>query len=205
MGLKVKTVAFYTLGPYAEEAKKLLDSCDRFGVDLDLSALPKPLPSTAGWRDWHDVVTFKPKFILSMLEKHKDVDGILYTDADSVFARVPDFSVFDGAHVAFHKFRRTKNAEDEFLSGTMYFANTPTVREFVSHWAKVTPQYRYKFTPEQDSLKSIWGHWGEILCFKDPGPEWCWIFDDSKKIYGHRESVVVHFQASRRNRGSASG
>lgn len=202
--MKVKTVAFYTLGPYADEAKKLLDSCDEHGVDVDLSAMPKPLPSTAGWRDWHDVVTFKPKFILSMLQKHKDYDGILYTDADSRFVRPPDWSVFDSAHVSFHTFKRNAHTEPEFLSGTMYFANTPTVLEFVEHWAKVTPNFRYKFTPEQDSLKSIWGHWGEVLIYKDPGPEWCWIFDDSIKIYGHRSPFVIHYQASRRLRGSAS-
>lgn len=202
--LNVQVVAFATMGPYLAEAKKLLDSADEFGIKVDISTLPQPVSYLAEWSDWSDVVSYKPRFILKMLDKHKDRDGILYTDADSKFARYAEFSVFEKAHIGFHTFKRSKAHPTEFLTGTMYFAVTPTVRKFVEDWASITPTYRKKFTPEQDSLKECMKRWGGAISYVDPGPEWCWIHDDFPNIYGQRTPVVVHFQASRRMRGSAS-
>lgn len=198
--LTVKVVSYHTLGPYAEYARDLVRTAKSFGVELHSVPMPEPAEWMFNWNDWSDVVAWKPSFLLHQLDKWKSMDGILYVDADATFEAYPDFSIFEGVHFSAHWFTRSKVHETEILTGTLYLANTPTIREFVSDWIDATPPFRHTFTPEQASLKYIWPKWKEKLIVKDMPPEYVWIGDTFGHVYGDRKPVILHHQASRKYR-----
>lgn len=200
--LSVLTVSYHTLGAYKVEAEQLEESAKTFGVELHSVSMPEPASWIEGWKGWGDVVSWKPAFLVQELDKWKSYDGLLYTDADSSFTAAPDFSIFETTCFSAHWFQRTKNHEPEILTGTLYLANVPLVREFLVEWAEATPPFRNTFTPEQNSLKRIWPNWKDRLNFKDLPPEWVWIKGDFDEYYGKRSPVIVHRQASRKHRNA---
>lgn len=192
--MPIQVVAYFTAGAYAEEAARLRESLDELGMDYRLYPL-------AGNHTWSSAVGWKPNFIAECLYNlPAEYAGILYTDADSVFKRIPAWEIFDPCDLAFHRFKRSPNHPLEYLTGTMYFKRTDAVIAFVDEWVKATPAYAGTFTPEQDSLKAVFGKHKRELVYIDPGPELCWIWDDFPQIYGKRNPVVVHYQASRKYR-----
>ena len=180
-------VSFWTpsYGPYGD---KLEESLKRFGIRHSVLEMDSEMSG------WSEAVSYKPKFILSCLEKNPCQD-ILWVDADAEFKSKPDWSMIDGCDVAWHKFKRSRNHEAEDLTGTMFFKNTDAVKALVTSWHAVTPVFQKTFTPEQDSLKVCFQH--STLAHKDMPAEWVWIYDDFPTIYGSREPVIVHYQASR--------
>lgn len=193
-GVKIAAVTFAT-PDYESEVARLCDSANRFGVDLFVYRCD-PFDS------WNDAVSWKPHFIASCLERFADCDGILWTDADSKFHDHPHYAELEKCDLAWHRFRRTKNHEEEFLTGTMFFRRTPEVSAFVCRWIELVPKHCHSFTPEQDALKSAWSEeWEHRLTYVALGPEWCWIFDDFPEHYGRdRKPHLIHYQASRRKR-----
>jgi len=139
---------------------------------------------------------WKPTFISQMMARWIEYDGILYTDADSVFRRRPGWDSLKDADFAYHKFRRSQHHNEEILTGTLFLANTPFMAEFVGRWIEETRNYAWSDTPEQDSLKKTLESSPEPKV-KDFGPEYCWIYDDFPPIYGKKDVVIEHFQASR--------
>lgn len=191
--MNVLICAYYTTNGYERIVKGLNDSLRSQGLSKQSIIKPvDPFPS------WNDAVVYKPEFILSIMKEHPETDGILYVDADAKFVRSPDFSVFDGVEVAFMRFKRSVHVPEEFLTGTMYFANTPAVQEFVEKWAYFTPRYKRTDCPEQSSLKDA------VECFPDLAylnlpPEWVWIWDTFNEIFGMDHAPIVkHYQASRK-------
>ena len=87
------------------------------------------------------------------------------------------------------------------MTGTLFFRYSRETISLVRDWVQDTENWKQSDTPEQDSLETLWksGRYNS-LDYVDPGPEWCWIFDDSQKIYGNKNPVVTHYQASRNNR-----
>jgi len=188
---------------YEAEFAKLKASAGEFGVTLMDTEL-----RAADFGSWKAVVGYKPQFIYNALVRCLEtrVDGILWIDADAIVRRPLDWALFASCDVAWHLFRRYPKADDEFLTGTMFFRVTAPVLEFVEEWALATPAMKFSDTPEQLSLKSTWikAHagawtWKERLRHTDLPPEWVWIFDDFPAIYGKdRRLVIEHHQASRR-------
>jgi len=195
--LDILAVAFYTEDGdgYEKEAERLIESFTSHNIEYAISKI-KPM-------DWQDAVCWKPEFILGSLEHFESIDGILYVDADAEFMNQPDFRIFKDCHVAFHEFKRSPHHPTEILTGTLYFANTPLVKEFLEEWATETQKWRNTDTPEQCAWRAIWDGWEKRLLKKDLPPEWVWIYDDFPRRYGNRnpdEIVVKHYQASRRLR-----
>lgn len=195
----MKVVSFATEGAYAAHGDRLRASCEKFGLDFNIVVYRRDfLP------DWQQAVLWKPKFILEQVRIWDEYDGLLWTDADSVFLRDPDFSVFENGDVGWHWFKRSVNHAREPLTGTMFFRPQQPVVDFIRVWSVSSELFRGKFTPEQDGLQLAWNR-NVGLRHVDPGPEWCWIFDDFLALYGYRISVVEHYQASRENRHESPG
>lgn len=192
--MKIKIVSFATEGAYDVEADRLRESANRFGVDLNVVVYTREhLPT------WQVAVKFKPRFIAEQLALWADeYDGILWTDADSEFVSAPDWTVFDGCHAAWHKFKRSKMHEEELLTGTMYFSASTLAKHLLHDWIEATENVGDCDTPEQRSLKAVMAEKRESFIVKDPGAAYCYVFDDFKEIYPGVEPVVLHRQASRR-------
>lgn len=190
--MKIKIVAFYTPS-YADEIKALHATASELGLKVCETRI-KDLT-------WSRAVMYKPEFIWDQLMKlEEEFDGLLYTDADSRFRRVPDWDQFKGLDFSCHFFRRSPVCEPEMLTGTMYFGNGKNVLPFVASWALRTEQFASTDTPEQRSLTVTWENWKDVLSFKDFGPELVWIFDDFIPLYPGRMPVIEHMQASRQRR-----
>jgi len=196
---KVKIVSFFTAGDYQKEAERLAESFARFSLNAYVVQYPA--------MSWKEAVMRKPAFFLNMLSVHSDYSGILWTDADSEFMKIPDVSIFADADLGIHSWKRTPQGDTEYLTGTMYLANKPLVKSFLEEWVEATKRFDGGHTPEQQSLRLLLetGKWNERLKIVDPGPEWVWIFDDFEDRYNRnvpkelkRQPVVKHYQASRR-------
>jgi len=195
----VKVVAFYTEGPYEREAERLHHSLERFKLYYETAKIPAI--------SWAEAVLSKPRFILDAL-RESAADAIFYTDADSEFKALPDWSLFKDCDVSYHKLQRSPIHEVESLTGSMWFRNTPEVRSAVEDWALECqkPHYRKHFTPEQAALNLVWGQsvtagslWAGKLRFLQLPPEYVWL-EDLREVYGDRAPVIEHRQVSRKYR-----
>ena len=182
---------YYTFGAYEREAERLKASVNLWGLE----AKYLPINNLASWS--HAVMA-KPKLILETLESTKR--DILYVDADAEFMRVPDWKQLDHIDVGWHEFKRSKHADLEYLTGTMYFRYSPDVLAFVRDWSIATLDYAWSSTPEQASLKATWAKWSDRLIKRALGPEWTFVFDDFLEIYPGVTPTILHHQASRRLR-----
>ena len=189
-----KAIAFCTPGPYEQEAARLRGSAMDCGVDLHVQLISACT--------WTEAVMSKPAFILQMMDLFKD-RPILYVDADAVFRSIPPAQEA-AIDFACHWFRRSPGHPIEMLTGTLWFKNTPLVREFVALWAETTRGYAWSSTPEQESLAEAFRKYKDRLIYRDFGPEMVFIFDDFKQIYPKAIPIIEHFQASRRLRSKKS-
>ena len=128
--MKVKVISFATSGAYMQEAERLLDSCKKFQLNVNLVEFSKEFLAT-----WNEAVVYKPTFIHDQLRIWSDYDGVLWTDADSEFASAPDWTfkdrpMFVHCDMAWHQFKRSTAHALENLTGTMFFATKPAVIAF---------------------------------------------------------------------------
>lgn len=190
--VKVQVVGYYT-PTYKLVVQKLKDSCTKLGIN----AYIHPMMDQGGWTA---NVMAKPSFVLACLNLFKQADGIFYTDADSEFVSVPDWEQFGGCHISCHRFQRTNHHPTEYLTGSMFFANTPTTKQFVSEWTAATANRKFSATPEQDSFKDTITKWDERISWTNMDPSLVYIHDDFKTIYPEVKPVILHYQASRKHR-----
>lgn len=190
--MNIKIVAYYTPN-YLDEINGLKATASEQGLTVHALKVHE--------MTWAQAVMMKPQFILDRVEDLEDeYDGVLYTDADSRFRRLPDWSWFSKADFSCHFFRRSRVCEPEMLTGTMYFRRRPEVVTFLKDWAAMTDQFGHTDTPEQNSLKAVWAYWQDRLRFVDIGPGMVWIFDDFPALYPGVVPTLEHLQASRRYR-----
>ena len=190
---RIRVVSFATAGPYEQEAKGLMESAEDFGVTINLSVIAKTT--------WLEAVAFKPSFMRMQFDRFPDADGFLWVDADARFDAAPDFTTFDGAHLSYHRFKWSRTHPVEHLTGTIYIANTPTMRDFCEDWAAQTKHYMTTDTPEQHGLKWAVEHAGPEIVYRDCTPKWVWVDGDDGmvRVYpDERDPYLCHFQASRR-------
>ena len=185
----VKIVSFYTDGRYYRESLRLSRSLNRHYYEIVYVDLPS----------WQQAVAHKPQFILDVLERLENDDGLLWADADSELVRDPDWSELSGCDFAAVWFKRGPNWAEEILTGMLYFSKNERMLQFVRDWVKVTPNYAGRDCPEQEALKEVLAR-PHSLSVKRLSPEWCWIKDDSESIYGQKEAIFFQHQASRRFR-----
>lgn len=193
MNWVIKIVSFWTSKPYHEAA--LVLEASLHGEYYEIS---KVEAST-----WQEAVVRKPQYIFDQLENSGQIQGVLWTDADSKLCRKPDWSVFESQDMACVEWTRPGTVEPEFLTGTMYWAKTPMGIKLCREWAFETPKYRQHFTPEQAALKEVLSReeFKEAKVKKLP-VEWCWIFDDFKDMYPDKSPTIEHYQLSRTQRNA---
>ena len=139
----------------------------------------------------------KPAFILACLNLFPEYDGLLWTDADSEFLGVPDFTYFQDCHISYLRFKRSKDHLEEYLTGTVFYSNTPTTKRFILDWIDETRKYGKHFTPEQDSLKITAARWKDKISWKELPPKYVYIKGDFNELYPGVRPVILHYQASR--------
>ena len=172
-------VGFYTHGTgYETEAREMAASAHRMGLDGYLRAIDN--------RGWQRNTQFKAWFLRAMVARHQG-RTIVYTDADSRFARYP--ALFDDA--AFRGIRYHLHKGRELLSGTLQIHCDASTSKLMDLWVEECEKNPHIW--DQQALASAVARWdgnrGELP------KEYCCIFD-SKPLPA--APVVVHYQASRR-------
>lgn len=130
---------------YGQLAEKLERKCKKLGIDHDVV-----YKADFENRNYQLNVNYKPKFILSMLKKHKK--PILYIDVDMKIHKYP--LLFDVIHsdIEFAAFNwnadsRVCETFDPYIfetaGGLMYFGNTKNAMQLCSLWAKTLGTKKY--------------------------------------------------------------
>ena len=183
----MKFITYYT-PKYAACAKMLMADCNYLKLDL----IAEPLED---FKDWQQATRFKATFIGAYLNKLNE--DICFIDADARIRKDPvlikelSSANYDIAAVYF------KNIE--LLSGTLWMANTSTVKDIIQDWIKLNIDPRKSRGVEQQNLQVTLDKYPAIRFLRLP-PEYAAIFDLSRLFYKEIEPVVEHFQRSRQIR-----
>ena len=192
-----KIISFYT-GHYQWDAEQLTKSMVKLGIhnfEVD-------------YKDrigaWEQNTQMKAPFIL---EKLKQNDAVVWTDADSRVRQIPSF--FDIVTTDIAVFYLPKELAGEFKlpehaciqgvdyylqSGTMYFKNNERVIKLVERWIELNnedPRQWDQWTLQKAILES------DVTVTQLP-PEYVWMDGVVASVYGERRPVFEHTQASRR-------
>ncbi len=187
--------AYYTVDTmYEQLVVRLKNSLEKFNI-------PNHIQPITNLGDWHLNTSYKPTFLLEMLNKFPGRD-IIYIDADAEFMAYPKLFEHLGCKIGVHYFDRSYHGRRqtgfEVLSGTIFLKNCDQVKEMVHKWEKECT--RRPYTWDQKSLEKVLS--GNFLNLPE---EYCTIFDTMKHV---KEPVVVHYQASRtvrENKGNLRG
>lgn len=192
-------VGYYTVDtPYEEEAKNLLRSLNKLGLNHDILGV-----KTLG--NWQANTRFKADFMLDMLLKWPN-HRLLYVDCDAVIHRSPD--LFKNYHcdiaVRWQDFRWRKN---ECLSGTIYMENNERTKKICEMWRDINVEEGNQTKRmEQWNLDTVITEMKKDPQFryKNLPPEYTMIFDSMRGMYPNIVPVIEHFQASRRFRNDVN-
>lgn len=192
-----KIISFYT-GHYQWDAEQLIKSMNK----LDIKNYDVEYRDRVG--NWEANTQMKAPFIL---EKLKQNDAVVWTDADSRIRQKPTF--FDTIDTDIGIFYLPKELSGEFKlpehsviqdvdyylqSGTMYFKNNYRVIKLIERWIELN-----------DQDKRQWDQWtlqkaiveSEVTITQLP-PEYVWMDGVVSPVYSERKPVIEHTQASRR-------
>ena len=172
-------VCYYT-ALYQFEAERLEKSLLNFLPDV--SSIIEERQESGNWEmNTH----YKAVFI-----KEKLTQPIIWTDADSQIKRYPALFDVIECDVAFHWFK-----DEELISGTMYWNNTPKAHELLDSWIRLNKMFPQNW--DQVNLQNALNGIQDINVYKLP-PEYNFITDLSREHYGNLNPVFEHFQASRK-------
>lgn len=187
-------VSHYTVNTgYEKEVENLRRSLQLHNLDYRI----RSIPSLGTWRANSN---YCARLVADALDDFPGRD-ILRVDADAVFNKMPSLFVsgqFDAdvaAHV--HTWRGNRI---EMLGGTIFFRNTKAVRDLAEIWASLCTTGKRSCERNGDLLYELVQ--ASKLKFVSLPPEYCKIFDLMKDV---PNSVIEHFQASRRYKGQING
>jgi hypothetical protein len=178
---------------YEKEVANLISSLESLGLDFAIEATDS-LGEENGVQAWRRNSNYCSELVQKMLKRYPDRD-ILRVDADAVFHKTPDlftsedFDADIAMHV--HDFRWH---QQEYLGGTIFFRNTPTVVWLVNYWTLLCMVERPK-ERNGDLLKEIILSETFNVKFEQLPDTYCKIFDIMRDV---KDPVIEHFQASRR-------
>jgi hypothetical protein len=191
-------ISFYTLDtPYEQEVLHLIDSCKQF-------SLPHHIKGVPSLGSWERNCAYKPTFILNTLNQLKK--PVLWVDADAVFMKAPDFTLFSDCDCALRINPKVPEDHPERIySGTVFVNYTPHGLTLIEQW-QTECQNRHHIAPlflqlfGRDSY--FWDHIAltDVLAknkeaiIKNIPIAYCKIFDGDTNV----EAVIEHRQASRR-------
>lgn len=189
----MKIISFYT-GHYAWDAEQLQKSLIKSGVKeysidrLECNGV------------WETNTQMKAPYIL---QKLKDSDSVVWTDADSRVIHYPEFfdTITTDVGMFFLKsdwvlpeHSILKNVEYYLQSGTMYFKNNERVIKLIERWIELNaedPRQWDQWTLQKALLES------DVTVTQLP-PEYIFIEGSSSAVYENISPIILHTQASRR-------
>jgi hypothetical protein len=193
----MKFISFYT-GHYQWDAEQLIKSMNKLRITNHDVEYRDRIGS------WEANTQMKAPFIL---EKLKQNDAVVWTDADSRVRQIPSF--FDTITTDVGMFFLPKELAGEFTlpkhsilqnvdsylqSGTMYFKNNDKVIKLLERWIELN---------DQDSQQ--WDQWTLQVALQESDvtitqlpPEYVWMDGVVASAYHDKSPVIEHTQASRR-------
>ena len=181
---KFLVVSFYTPS-YYDEAVGLIETLYKFDLEHEVQSVPD-------LGTWEMNCNFKSQFIREKLESNPD-RSIVWLDADARVMKKPQM-FWEMAEEDLCDFGAHARRGEGLLSGTLYFANNPTVHEFVDRWVNLCEK-----NPTRWDQKNL-----TVAYEKTPGivrhnldVEYCYIDKRHQHEYPHVEPVILHLQASR--------
>jgi hypothetical protein len=191
--------SYYTLNtPYVEVAHKFLMS--------SLVKFPHIIKEVIGVENlgsWQANTSFKPKFLLAMLNKHPS-KNILFLDCDveingslDLFCNIPLEYNFAAHYLDKNKWYGKNYGKDylDLLTGTLFIRNTVKSSQIVQKWLEKCTNCNIW---EQKILQKVLVEFDEKI-FNLP-IEYCWIKslpNGAKPIVQVKAPIIVHNQVSR--------
>jgi hypothetical protein len=193
----LKIISFYT-GHYQWDAEQLMKSMNKLGMTNYEVEYKDRIGA------WEQNTQMKAPFIL---EKLKQNDAVVWTDADSRVRQKPVF--FDTIDTDIGVFYLSKELAGQFTlpehaciqnveyylqSGTMYFKNNERVIKLLERWIELNnedPRQWDQWTLQKAILES------KVTVTQLP-PEYVWMDGVVASVYSDRKPVFEHTQASRR-------
>ena len=172
-------ISYYT-ALYQFEAENLERSLTKFLPDISFVIEEKPESG-----NWEKNTQYKAVFI-----KEKLTQRLAWTDADSELKQYPKLFDEIDCDVAFHWFK-----DEELMSGTMYWNNTPKAHELLDSWIRLNKLFPNNW--DQVNLQNALNGMQDIKVYRLP-PEYNFITDLSREYYGNLNPVFEHYQASRK-------
>ena len=141
-------VSFFTPN-YAEYAKRLVESLQKFGVEYDIREVKRP-------GGWQGAVRSKPGFIRDMLNEHPQAKVLVWVDADAELRHHPEVLCRLRCGIACPVRLWVHKQVKELICNVMFFSNVPKVKEDVDRWIEgMTTVPADCETPEQVALAAL--------------------------------------------------
>ena len=184
----VTVICFYTPNtPYEQEVIHLQTSCEKFGIPLEVEALPSR-------GSWEENVAMKAPFILKKFEALDT--AILWVDADGAFLQKPDFTQFANCDISvrFMEIFRD-NPKYAINAATIFINQTKEAHALIKKWVSECDKLTGAFV-DQIALYNVLqeNKTASIL----PLPiSYCKIYDIDSFFIDDDKVVIEQRQASR--------
>lgn len=188
-------ISFYILDtPYEKEVKKLIDSCNEFGIEADIVGIDSK-------GSWEKNCAQKPVFIIEKLKQWKR--PVLWVDADAIFKQPSDFNEFHACDVAvrMNEFL-PKTHESRIVSNTIFVRNNPAGLKLLDAWNEEV----HKGLSNKNRTMEFWDQVAlrdalpchEELHFLPMPLKYAKMFDFDDLFISEKEVVIEHHRVSRR-------
>ena len=194
----MKFISFYT-EDYTQDAEFLKNSLESYGIDSSNVEYRERVGS------WEANTQMKAEFIL---EKLRENDAVIWTDADSRILQTPSFFDTITTDVGLFflpielsdgfippEYSILKNANSYLQSGTMYFKNNDRVIKLLETWIELNKKDSQQW--DQWTLQVALQNSDVTITQLPPEYVWTWFI---AKYYPNREPVIKHTQASERSK-----
>lgn len=195
-------MSFIVISYYTVETEYVRVAHDFLMASLKGKDIRSDIRGVENLQSWAANTSFKPTFILQMLEKHKE-DNVVFIDADGEVLEYP--KLFDEIplqhNFASHTLDRgewyaNNETRMELLTGTLWVRNCTRSKEVIKEWADECAKTK---NWEQRVLEQVLYKNKEVVY---PLPvEYCWIktlpSGNSPNIKPKGNIIVRHNQVSR--------
>jgi hypothetical protein len=166
---------------YKPLAVKLKDSLDKLGLKNEVTEFQSK-------GSWAANCNYKAKYILDMWTKYGKV---VWIDADAEVKENPVLFQDIKEDIGYHLFKGK-----EVLSGTLFFNDTQKANDLLVAWVDKNIKHHTRW--DQKNLAAVLQEVEHDACYLPP--EYCFIFDLSRKYYGSLNPIIEHYQASRQKK-----
>lgn len=169
---------------YEIRARQLKDSLDSLQINYYLQPV-------ADQGHWEANTRIKPYFLLHCLKKFED-KNVIYLDTDAVVKKSLDYFSELSADISVYITHRAVGMSHDYLTGTLFLANTPATYKLVSDWCMAQNQCKNTMV-DQDSFEIAMRSNENLLRIEPLSVGYIKIFD---KDYDG-EVYIEQYQASR--------